>query len=68
MKVNTKLSVTGCWKMVNAIQNAATPKEIRERCRIAEEWLKANENITNDQFNDLMLAVSYLYRESYYIA
>ena len=63
MKINTKLSVAGCWKMVNAIQNGETDDEIRSRCLIAEQWLKHNEVITNAQYNDLMIAVSYIYRE-----
>lgn len=67
MKINTKLSVAGCWKMVNAIQNGGTADEIRNRCTIAEQWLKRNEVIDNDQYNDLMLAVSYLYRESFHM-
>lgn len=65
MKVNTKLSLNGCWKMVNAIQNADTPEGIRERCRIAGEWLTANEIITMEQYDDLMNTVAYLCRESY---
>lgn len=66
MAINVRLSVNGCWRMVNAIQNGRTPQEIRERCGIAEEWLKANEIINNDEYNDLMMTVSYLYRESYH--
>ena len=65
MAINTKLSLKGCWKMVNAIQNAETPQEIRRRCRIAEEWLRANEMISIDAFDELMNTVAYLHRESY---
>lgn len=54
--------------MVNAIQNGKTPEEIRERCQIAAEWLKANEVISFEEYDDLMNAVSYLHRESYHIA
>ena len=68
MAINKNLSVDGCWRMVNAIQNGKTPHEIRERCRIAEEWLKANEVIDNDQYNDMMMTVAYLHRESHHIA
>ena len=67
MEINKKVSSAGCWKMVNAIQKASTPESIRERCRIAEEWLNANEVITNEEYDDLMMAVSFLYRESYHI-
>ena len=67
MKINTKLSVNGCWEMVNRIQNGTTPQEIRRRCQVATEWLNANENIDNDTYNDLMMTVSYLHRESYHI-
>lgn len=65
MKINTTLSYNGCWKMVNAIQNADTPREIRERCRIAAEWLEANTVINFEQFDELMMTVAYLHRESY---
>ena len=68
MKVNTKLSVSGCWEMVNRIQNGKTAEDIRERCRIAEQWLRANEIIDNETYNDLMMTVSYLHRESYHMA
>lgn len=68
MKINTGLSLNGCWKMVNAIQNGRTPQEIRERCAIAVDWLNANKVINFDEYDDLMMAVSYLYRESYHIA
>ena len=68
MAVNKSLSVNGCWRMVNAIQNGKTPEEIRERCQIAAEWLKVNEVISFEEYDDLMNAVSYLHRESYHIA
>jgi hypothetical protein len=68
MNINTKLSVDGCWKMVNAIQNGKDAEDIRNRCHIAEVWLKANEIIDNDEYNDLMMTISYLHRESYRIA
>lgn len=68
MKVNRQLSVKGCWNMVNAIQGGRTPQEIRERCNIAEEWLTQNEVISNDQYDELMMAVAFLYRESYHTA
>ena len=67
MSINKQLSLNGCWKMVNAIQNGRTADEIRKRCRIAEQWLRENEIITNDQYDDLMMTVSYMYRESYNI-
>lgn len=66
MAINTKLSLKGCWKMVNAIQNAESSTAIRERCRVAEEWLNANEIISNEEYDDLMIAVSFQYRESYH--
>lgn len=63
--VNTKLSLKGCWKLVNACQNGNTPQEIRQRCAIAEDWLVKNEIITTTEYDDLMMAVSYIIRESY---
>ena len=67
MSINTNLSLNGCWKMVNAIQNAATGIEIRERCDIAEKWLVENTVISLEEYDDLMKAVSYIYRESFHI-
>jgi len=67
MEINTKLSVNGCWKMVNAIQNGKTPEEIRKRCVIAAKWLDKNEVINFEQYDELMIAVSFLHRESYHI-
>lgn len=65
--VNTSLSLKGCWRMVNNIQCGKTPEEIRERAQIAEQWLVKNTVISIDDFDELMMAVSYLYRESYYL-
>lgn len=56
--INPKLSLKGCWEMVNRV-NAL------EKLHIAEQWLKANEVITNEEYNDLMMALSYISRELY---
>lgn len=66
MEINRRLSLAGCWGMVNRIESASDPNEVRRRCIIAEEWLKANIVISDDDFDDLMRAVSYIYRESYH--
>lgn len=63
--INVNLSVSGCWKMVNRIQLGRTRAEILERCKIAEKWLRENKVLTNEQWNDLMRAVTQLYREAY---
>lgn len=63
--INKNLSLSGCWRMVNAIQNGKTRGEIIERCSIAEAWLTANMVINNSQYDELMRAVSYIYREAY---
>ena len=67
MTVNKNLSVRGCWRMVNAIQNGKTPLEIRQRCNTAEKWLQANQVISNEEYNDMMMTISYLHRESYHM-
>ena len=67
MTINKTLSSKRCWEMVNRIQNGRTPREIRERADIAIEWLRANEVITTQEFDDLMNTVSYLVRESYHM-
>ena len=63
--INTKLSLNGCWKMVNRIEAASSADKIRERCYTAEQWLAANEVITIEQFDELMNAVAFIHRESY---
>lgn len=67
MEINKNLSLEGCWKMVNNIYNATTPDAIRNRCLIAERWLKANVVISSDDFDELMMAVSGIYRELSYL-
>ena len=56
MPINTNLPLKRCWDMVNRVD---TP----EKARIAEEWLKANEIITNAQYDELMMALTWLYRD-----
>lgn len=65
--INTKLSLRKCWDMVNRIQLANSPEQMRERCRIAEDWLTKNEVISVEEYNDLMRAVSQLCAESYHM-
>ena len=65
MEINRTLSLSGCWKMVNAIQNATTPELIRERCHIAKLWLDNNDIISNLDYDELMESVAYLERETY---
>lgn len=67
MKYNRNLSLNGCWNMVNRIQLANSPEEIRKRCRIAEAWLTNNDVISNDEYDELMESVTYLHRESYHM-
>ena len=55
MKNIKSLNLSQCWRMVNRISNM-------EQVAIAEEWLK-KANITNEEYDDLMMAVSYIYRE-----
>ena len=54
--------------MVNKIQLAATPEGIRARCRVAQEWLDANQVISTEEYDELMQALSYQFRESYHVA
>lgn len=63
--INRTLSAGGCWKMVNRIQLGGTRAEIRKRADVAMQWLDANEVITADEYNDLMMTVSYLVRETF---
>lgn len=65
MDINVNLSVKGCWRLVNGIQNGKTPAEIRERASIAQDWITANKNLDIDTYNDMMDSIAYLIRESY---
>lgn len=65
MNINRTLSLNGCWKMVNAIQNAKSNEAIRERCHIAILWLENNDVISNSDYDELMETVAYLERETY---
>ena len=56
--INPKLSLKGCWTMVNRVGNF-------EKLNIAYNWLRANEVITNEEYNDLMMTLSYISRELY---
>ena len=53
------------WKIVNDIQTAQSPKEIRMRCNEAEKLIRADDSIDNGKFDELMRTIAYLYRESY---
>lgn len=55
MKEIKSLNLSQCWTMVNRISNF-------EQVAIAEEWLK-KANITNEEWDELMMAVAYIYRE-----
>lgn len=63
--INVNLSLSGCWKMVNRIQLGKDPTEIMQRCKIAEKWICKNKVITSEQGNELMRAITQLYREAY---
>lgn len=65
--INPRLSLKRCWDMVNNIQTNDA-EETRRRCRVAEEWLTANEVISIDEYDALMMTVAYLHRESYHWA
>ena len=56
--VNPRTSAKGLWKMVNAVDTI-------HRAKVAEDWIKANEVIDNETYNDLMMALSYITRELY---
>lgn len=51
------LNISQCWKMVNRA-------DTHEKIRIAEQWL-LKANITVDEFDDLMMALSQISRELY---
>ena len=59
LPINPNLSLKRCWDMVNRIETV-------EQSQIAEAWLNANKVIDNEEYNDLMMALSYLRREAYH--
>jgi len=63
--INPRLTEKQCWEMVNRIQRASTFAGWLERCRIAEKWLRANENLSNEAYDSLMRTVSAFSREAY---
>ena len=54
--INKKLSLKGCWAMVNRVDTI-------EKANIAESWLRENELLSNEDYDDLMMALTYLYRD-----
>ena len=56
--VNTKLSLKGCWEMVNRVDTL-------EKATVAINWLENNELLSNEDYNDLMMALSWIMRELY---
>lgn len=58
------MTINDYWKIVNDIQTAQTEKEIRKRCNEAEKLIRADNSISNDAFDELMMTIAYLYRES----
>ena len=52
------LNIRQCWTMVNRV-------DTHEKARIAEAWL-LKANITNDEYNALMEALSCLERDLYW--
>lgn len=62
--INPRLTLRQCWAMVNRIQSDS-PQTQLERFKIAEQWLRANTVITNDEFDSLMSAATYLCREAF---
>lgn len=51
------LNIRQCWKMVNRA-------DTHEKIRCAEKWL-LHANITNAEYDDLMMALSQISRELY---
>ena len=52
-------NLTELWQMVNSAQ---TLEQVHE----AEAEIRKNTEIDNDQFDELMMALSYISRECYY--
>lgn len=51
--------------IINNIQAANTPAEMRRLCIQAEKLVRADETLTNSEFDTLMMDIAFLYRESY---
>ena len=59
------MTIKEYWDMVNNIQVIDNQVKIREKCNAIEKMLKADNNIDNDAFEDLMMTITFIYRESY---
>ncbi len=57
--INPNLSVQRCWDMVNRVET------VRQGA-VAEAWLQANRVISNEEYNELMMALTFLIREAYH--
>lgn len=51
--------------IISNIQAANSPAEMRKLCLQAEKLIKADETLTNAEFDTLMMDITCLYRESY---
>ena len=58
------MTVNEYWNIVNNIQVGKTPGEVRQRCNEAEKLIRADKTMDNDTFDELMMAIAFLYREA----
>lgn len=52
------------WKIVNDIQMATSADKLRTLCNNAEKLIREDTHISNEDFDELMQAISYLYRNA----
>jgi hypothetical protein len=59
------MTIKEYWNIVNNIQTAKTAEEMRKKCNNAEKLIRDDSSINNDDFDELMMTIAYLHRESY---
>ena len=56
--INPNLSIKRCWDMVNRVET------VRQGA-VAEAWLAANKVISTEEFNELMMALTWQIRDAF---
>ena len=57
MTINKTLSYAGCCRMVKAIPNAKTAEDMYHRCGVADQWIKCNIVLSDDEYHRLLDAI-----------
>ena len=56
------MTVNQYWDIVNSIPALNDSMDIRSKCNSVEKMLKSDDTLSNDDFDELMMAISFIYR------